>query len=284
MMMSAHLYNEAKMGCGRGWAYTPLSGKAPILNGWQVADKAPWQTVAKWVEDGHNLGLRTGIISGVLVVDIEAGAPTDLSKWPHTWTVRTGGGGLHLYYRATVESGNRSGTLVDQAGQKIPQVDLRGNNGQVVAVGSVHPDTGMSYQWHRDLSPWDVTMADFPAWCLNAPARVTPPVARPIEDLPGNAVSRCMAYLDRCPDAVSGSGGHNATFLAACTCWRFGLPRADVYSVMAWFNTVKCKPLWSERELEHKIESAWRQVSTDGTVGELLNAGRPEQLPIITRF
>lgn len=50
---------------------------------------------------------------------------------------------------------------------------------------------------------------------------------------------RCRAYVEKCPDAISGQGGHNATLRAACECYRFGLDEATAWVVMQWFNDQK---------------------------------------------
>jgi hypothetical protein len=79
---------------------------------------------------------------------------------------------------------------------------------------------------------------------------------------------RCRAYLERCPDAISGSGGHDATLRAACECWRFGLDEPAAAGVMDWFNAHKTgDEQWTDKELAHKLDSARRKVEADGEVG-----------------
>ncbi len=79
---------------------------------------------------------------------------------------------------------------------------------------------------------------------------------------------RCVAYLEKCPDAISGQGGHDATLHAACECFRFGLDEDAVWRVMRWFNDRKTGgEAWTDRDLAHKIESAREKVSQAGEVG-----------------
>ncbi|MEM8495030.1 MAG: phage/plasmid primase, P4 family [Planctomycetota bacterium] len=85
-----------------------------------------------------------------------------------------------------------------------------------------------------------------------------------------NRVARCMAYLDKLPRAVSGSGGHNATFTAACTCYRFGLTDTEADDALKWYNEHRCDPQWEDWELKHKVESAKAEVTAAGDVGKLL--------------
>lgn len=69
-----------------------------------------------------------------------------------------------------------------------------------------------------------------------------------------NNLEACMAYLEKLPPAMSGAGGHGATFNAALACRRFGLSEGETWQAMQAFNE-RCQPPWSEKELKHKIES-----------------------------
>lgn len=88
------------------------------------------------------------------------------------------------------------------------------------------------------------------------------PVGRPIpigstsDASMAQRYAACLAYLRKCPDAISGQYGHKATIRAACECIRFGLDVAHVWQAMAWWNGSKCIPPWSEKELSHKISEA----------------------------
>lgn len=63
-------------------------------------------------------------------------------------------------------------------------------------------------------------------------------------------------YVAKIPEAVSGSGGHNATFTVACALVKgFDLSVEEARPLLAEFNA-RCAPPWSERELEHKLRQA----------------------------
>lgn len=79
--------------------------------------------------------------------------------------------------------------------------------------------------------------------------------------------SRVMAYLRNFDPAVSGSGGHDTTLKFACECFRCGLSRSEVWEALNWYNQNKCSPAWSEKELQHKLESAEKKSSTAGEMG-----------------
>ena len=80
----------------------------------------------------------------------------------------------------------------------------------------------------------------------------------------GDRVKRCVAYLKKCPDAVSGNHGHDSTFRAACETVRFGLSDAEAWEVLCWFNDGKTagEP-WTDRELEHKLKDANREAGAE---------------------
>jgi hypothetical protein len=67
---------------------------------------------------------------------------------------------------------------------------------------------------------------------------------------------RINRYVDSLPPAVAGSGGHDATYFAACALvWGFMLDEADAIKFLRRFNA-RCEPQWSEQELRHKVREA----------------------------
>ncbi|MBI3416475.1 MAG: hypothetical protein HY043_14360 [Verrucomicrobia bacterium] len=89
-----------------------------------------------------------------------------------------------------------------------------------------------------------------------------------------NAVERARAYLARIPGAISGSGGHAATFHVACVLVNgFDLSTDEALSLFSNWNAV-CQPPWSEAELRHKLTSALRSSHTKPR-GHLLGDAQP---------
>lgn len=77
-----------------------------------------------------------------------------------------------------------------------------------------------------------------------------------------DTLDRARRYLGRLPVAVSGQGGHKATFRAACVLVHgFALGEADAMSLLREWNQ-GCQPPWSEGELAHKVTSAVATAST----------------------
>lgn len=153
---------EARKATERGWAMTPLDGKKPIRRGWQKAPMPPLDAVEAWAREG-NVGLRTGAISGVVVIDddTEDGVGVADLDLPATVTVDTGSGKRHYYFRRP------DGGITNAPGNLPKGVDVRGDGGQVVFVGSIHPDTGEPYRWAPGLSPDEIELAELPQAVLD---------------------------------------------------------------------------------------------------------------------
>lgn len=83
----------------------------------------------------------------------------------------------------------------------------------------------------------------------------------------GDNLKRCLAYLDAMPEAISGQGGHDRTFNAACECYRFRLDDAQARQALDHYNATKCQPPWTDADLVHKLESARERVTADGEIG-----------------
>jgi Bifunctional DNA primase/polymerase, N-terminal len=98
-----------------------------------------------------NVGVPTGKKSGVVVLDVDDGGLESLAKLeragaaaPKTARARTGGGGIHVFFRYP-----RGTEIRNSAGLLGPGLDVRGEGGYVVVPPS---RTQSSYQW-VDRSP-----------------------------------------------------------------------------------------------------------------------------------
>jgi RecA/RadA recombinase len=146
----------------RGWAVVPLhdvvggacscgsadpehhrkqGGKHPLWGGWQNRGLRDERAVNEaWASrPGANLGIVTGRASGVWVLDVDpdnggdeklAALVAAYGTLPETWTVRTGSGGRHYYWRMP------DFDFTTSRGQLPVGLDVRGNAGQVVAPPS----------------------------------------------------------------------------------------------------------------------------------------------------
>lgn len=154
------------------WKYTLLNGKRPIIQDWPNNPSSA-DEIAAHRAAGGNTGLITGQASGVVVVDVDeakGGIMPDLL--PDTVTVRTGGG-WHLYFSYTMPLGNSAGKLG-------PHLDIKADRGQVVAAGSVHPETGAIYEYAPGKSPSEIALAPLPEWIIEAVTLTRPPEPKPV--------------------------------------------------------------------------------------------------------
>ncbi len=275
------LIDEVIKGHERGWSFTPLNGKVPLNRGWQAAARESLDEASQWAASG-NVGLRTGSASGVVVIDVDDVKALTFDL-PRTVIVATGGGGTHHYYR--VPDGLEIGNHEKRWG--LPKgVNVRGDGGQVVFVGSKHPDTGKTYEWLTAHSPDEVELAAFPLELFSAKAPAAkvaplpPPPKKHVVVDGASPVKRAAAYLQHLAPAVSGQGGHVATFRAACECIRFGLSDSEARYLLDGYNQ-RCDPPWSAHELDHKIAEARKEVGGDAGKRLTEREAPPATKPIV---
>jgi len=169
-----------------GWHVLPLRAKAKVpatAHGLKDATDDGATLERWWLEDEtYNVGVRTGAISGVVVLDIDG--PDGEVSWseltsgdePKTLHQRTGreDGGRQLFFEhpgGEVKIGNRAAIR--------PGIDVRGDGGYVVVPPSIHP-SGATYKWlvggkPQPLPTWllEILVKPVPVVKPNPPARRT---------------------------------------------------------------------------------------------------------------
>src|SRR5437762_2216993 len=143
---------EGRCTCGNANCGSP--GKHPIGRSWKSAQTQ--RATAAEIEAAFarspnaNVGIVTGAISGLVVVDLDglAGMVSckkviGIDEPPKGPTVRTGGG-FHLY-------GRHPGTPLKNFVKNHPGLDGRADHGYVVAPPSRHA-SGRLYEWTRPLA------------------------------------------------------------------------------------------------------------------------------------
>jgi len=160
-----------------GWQMIPLNDKKPVKKGWQKAvGLTPKQAQAR-IDAENNVGILSGDRSNrLIVVDVDGKRPEDLTSTVEVVT----SGGAHLYY--TVPEG-----VVLEKANKVRlaglEIDIRYTGGYVVYPGSVHPETGVIYDWRDGFSPADIEVAEIPKWVIDAinapPSKASKPAHTP---------------------------------------------------------------------------------------------------------
>jgi replicative DNA helicase len=126
-----------------------------------------------------NIAIATGKRSGVIVIDVDAGhgGEESLSELirqhgdlPQTPTVKTGGGGRHIFFaHPGIEIRNSTSRLA-------PGIDVRGDGGYVVTAPSIHP-SGNAYKWI--VKPSETPLAPLPEWIVEK-LKDTPQINVPV--------------------------------------------------------------------------------------------------------
>lgn len=127
----------------------------------------------------------------------------------------------------------------------------------------VIPPSGVYWHGHLDGAPWPVARAAQRATGHAAKLeqrrrekqarRVKP---RPLERSAMPAIDRARRYVEKMPPAISGSGGHAATWrVARVLVADYELSDEEALVVMREYST-RCQPPWLEKELRHKVQSA----------------------------
>lgn len=136
--------------CSKGTDCGAAGKHARTKNGIKDASTDP-AIILGWYErwPDSNVGIVTGEVAGIFVLDIDvkndgeealAELEAKIGTLPATASVRTGGGGRHLYFDYP------EGGMRNSASQIGPGIDIRGDGGFVVAPPSLHK-SGNQYAW-----------------------------------------------------------------------------------------------------------------------------------------
>ena len=272
------LATNVSYGHDLGWSFTPLAGKVPTRRGWQKAPREDIDEALVWAAAG-NVGLRTGRASGIVVLDVDPGGDVSGLDLPATVRANTGReGGYHLYYHCGQPVGNSTGSRLG------PHIDVKGDGGQVVFPGSVHPDTDRPYAWAEGCEPWNCEVAELPEAILQrlirTPRRLPPPRPKslpsqetpvPTEKPPNDRAARyaqTAMKLELNALCVAEEGNRNKTLNRAA--FSLGqligggyLERDEVEAALQGAaGSVGLKPVETDRTIRSGIESGIRKPRT----------------------
>jgi putative DNA primase/helicase len=197
--------------------------------------------------------------------------------WPRPALAMSGNGG-HAVYAIDLAVGKDSARLVaavlkalhHRHGDAVVKVDTTvGNASRVCKVYGTIARKGESTpeRPHRRAEIEEapgrlvpVTLEQLQAVAALAPTNGTRSKGRPVAATSaGRDVleTRARAYLAKLPASVEGNGGDHQLFVAAATLRDFGLEQSDALALLHDYNQ-RAVPAWSDREVEKKIENAWR--------------------------
>lgn len=140
------------------------SNKEPTRKAWTEINK---DNCLDKMYDHENIGILTGLVSGITVVDVDV-KDHGLETWNKliqkhgevlTPTVRSGSGGLHLYFKYDGRLKSDSKIIIYEG--NAVGIDVKNDRGYVVAPPSINAQGGQ-YQWLRQ--PSECSMIEIPSW------------------------------------------------------------------------------------------------------------------------
>ncbi len=228
----------------------PRSKEPATYHGFKDASNVPETVRAWWLQNpDYNIGIAAG--HGLIVLDIDNkesegkyGSET-LRSWEKehgeiapTWTVLTGTGGLHYWYKTDLNFKN----IVEV----LPGIDIRSLGGYVVAPPSIHPN-GQPYEWEASGDPEDLPMAQLSGSALQ--------LARQSESTQSDGSKRKKSSLPPYKELKEIKSGHRQDALMALQGYLMNLNLTEeaIKAAVREENEAKCSPPMSEAELEKEI-------------------------------
>jgi Bifunctional DNA primase/polymerase, N-terminal/Primase C terminal 1 (PriCT-1) len=233
--------------CGRDDCSTP--GKHPCVKWTKYAEARPtMETVKFWFEDEYrdmNIGIITGRVSNLAVVDLDGQLGIDTFRSNHyfglptkTLQARTGGGGIHLFYRYP-------STALPNKIRAFPGIDVKGDHGFVVAAPSLHK-SGNHYRWANYGT--ETVKGDFTQLCV--------PEEVEVSSNENHWYLKVLAGVDK---------GERSNYAAKLSGRYFtaGLALEEVWMIMEAWNSHNDPPL-SKHELLSTVRAVQRKNRTNG--------------------
>lgn len=244
--MSNQFLDAAIQYASKGMAVFPIKprDKEPITAHGVKDATTNFNVIKKWWAKypNANVGIACGLISGgLLVIDLDekengiSGSDT-LYNWerengtlPETVRSITGKGGAHLLYRVDHTEANKVNLLEG--------VDIRSDNGYIVAPPSIHPN-GRSYEWEYDPDEYEIADADENVLKLLAIGKKTKP------------------DTFTAPEQIPNGKRNDTIFKLACSLQSKGLADSSIYAACKAENDTKCNPPLDDEEVVKIVESA----------------------------
>ncbi len=231
--------------------------KRPILSNWTQECSIQPKKIISWFENKQsNIGIVTGRISNIIVIDIDTKGNLDGRQsiaekeaeldcyLPPTVTAKTQSGGLHLFYKYPQGINKITGHV-----GILPQVDIRADGNQVV----VFPSKGSKGDYEWVTSPFDSSFATLPkAWKMFICG----------EDTDNKIKIPRRAY--RLPDFIPAGLRHSNLLSYACSLSNKGMGETEIAGAVREANRTVCEiPITDSIELQNIIDWAIDQKTSE---------------------
>ena len=251
------------------WASYYVGQGLPLFPIWpRKKNPVPDHGYKEWTRDAEsvkeywdknptcNIGMPTGSVSGIVVIDIDVDEERDedgqrtLYAWEkehgelaETLTAITGRGGMHMFYHVSMESID---STADNTEDKRVGIDIRGDGGYVVLPPSIHPN-GNGYEW-QDW-PWDVEIADADDNVIEFIKHVQKISKR--DTTKTDAKGRVSFEM---PEVISEGGRHDTLKRYAASLRGKGYEDDIISSCLKQTNADRCRPPLQDDEVQGIID------------------------------
>ena len=256
--MSNNLLDEALKYESMGLSIIPIKSKdkRPLVK-WEPyqQERAEADQIKQWWQKWPkaNIGIVTGKLSGIDVVDIDSGKGfSDITKLlPQgfsTVEATTPRGGRHLYVKHKEGQGNATGF--------IPDVDYRGQGGYIVAPPSVGQN-GKLYAWIQGKALGEAQTAPLPLPIYNF---LNNSIYIEGSDYQKSHNDLTKPHLTT-TDHIKLDRGHrdNTLFHIANCLVKGGMPFVEAQQLLSLIASKLCNPPFPEKDIPAKIESALKR-------------------------
>jgi hypothetical protein len=236
--MGANMIDIANEYANLGLCVIPFGHKkkSPIVEWQQYQDKMPTQDdLNTWFKNGNNIGMVTGLISGICVIDIDhvdsIAEVNELIPDSLDFPVaKTQSGGTHYFFRCL------DNNLQTKAGiEGFTKVDLRANGGVVVLPPSIG-EKG-KYEWIRDIRTTPIPI--LPEALYNMLPKKN--ISKPKEDIKPTKL-------------LSEGSRDDDMFHLAWALVKSKMPQEEIYGYIMKFAQT-CEPPFTVKEAEAKVLS-----------------------------
>ena len=198
-----------------GYSVFPVrkGDKLPAVKWKRFQEKrASREKVEEWSRTDCNIGIATGAISNLVVLDLDTQEAVITAKWwrvPESSMVKTAKG-WHVYY-------SHPGGIVKNRAGFWPGMDLRGDGGYVVGPGSIHP-SGAEYRLAENACLDN--LAPMQDWLLDALKKPQASLNEPANDIGTSAYGKAalqseLDELEHTPEGGRNDQLNKSTFAIA---------------------------------------------------------------------
>lgn len=237
-MDKTEMLYAAKEYARMGFRVFPLAyrGKIPTTKNGVKDATTDINQIEEWWNNAPfaNIGIAMG--NGFMCVDIDKddikgySGFDSLRDWektkgefPESAMALTGRGGNHIIYRVSQDVGNRASV--------IPNVDIRGEGGYIVAPPSYHPN-GNRYVWENDIDEYGIADANDSVLAL---ARMG--IENKVDDKGISPLKDKLVV----PDVIKDGTRNDMLYKKACSMQGYGASDSEIYEYINYLASNRCE-------------------------------------------